>query len=129
MLDCVVSEQSVAHSAGSLPAGQKPRRVSLGSGAQRKRAVLDAPHAAALRRNAVLDDVDAEQTAADLAGDVETVSTSTYCSGKCVEVRLHDPREDQPSVQLDELFTPTRSDTRLGRERLRRDVRSFGENS
>ena len=54
LLDRVICQRLLADPAGALPTGQKPRRVSLGGGAQRRRTALDPPRASALREPAAL---------------------------------------------------------------------------
>ena len=54
LLDRVVFERSLADPTGPLATGQQPRRVSLGRGAQRRRAALDPPRASAVSESAAL---------------------------------------------------------------------------
>ncbi len=54
LLDRVVFERSLADPTGALATGQQPCRVSLGRGAQRRRAALDPPLASAVSESAAL---------------------------------------------------------------------------
>lgn len=54
LLNGVIGQRLLADPPRALPAGEKPRRVSLGRVAQRLRATLDPPRASPLREPAVL---------------------------------------------------------------------------
>ena len=54
LLDRVIGERVLADPAGALATGQQPREVSLGRGAQRRRAALDPARASAVSKTSAL---------------------------------------------------------------------------